>query len=394
MRPVTRDAAVIVVAQRVSSIIHADRIVVLDDGARRRPGHARGAARELPDVRRDRGEPAGDGGGGMSEQLKTEEEQAAEERRGPAAARRGGPPHCSIGVPTEKSQDFVPSAKRVLRLLHPERFIVWGVVALAVASVVLSAIGPKILGGATDLIFAGVFGSQIPAGVTQEQAVDALRARGEDSLADMLAAMDHVVPGQGIDFDALGRGAPLRARALRRRRPAAVAAGVDAHGRRQPHDLPAASGRRGQAQPPPPALLRPPAARRAAQPGHQRHRQRRTEPPADPEPAAHLAAHGRRDGRDDDLDLAAARPHRPRDDPDHDGRHGDDRQAQPEALRAAVEEHRRGQRRRRGDLHRPRARQGLRPAAGGRRGSSPSATTRCTTRASGRSSSAASSCRR
>ena len=33
LRPVTRDATVIVVAQRVSSIIHADRIVVLDDGA-------------------------------------------------------------------------------------------------------------------------------------------------------------------------------------------------------------------------------------------------------------------------------------------------------------------------------------------------------------------------
>ncbi len=32
MRPVTRDAVVIVVAQRVSSIVHADRIVVLDDG--------------------------------------------------------------------------------------------------------------------------------------------------------------------------------------------------------------------------------------------------------------------------------------------------------------------------------------------------------------------------
>jgi ATP-binding cassette subfamily B protein len=33
MRPVTRDAVVIVVAQRVSSIIHADQIIVLDDGA-------------------------------------------------------------------------------------------------------------------------------------------------------------------------------------------------------------------------------------------------------------------------------------------------------------------------------------------------------------------------
>jgi len=33
LRPVTRDATVVVVAQRVSSIIHADRIIVLDDGA-------------------------------------------------------------------------------------------------------------------------------------------------------------------------------------------------------------------------------------------------------------------------------------------------------------------------------------------------------------------------
>ena len=32
LRPVTRDAAVIVVAQRVSTILHADRIVVLDEG--------------------------------------------------------------------------------------------------------------------------------------------------------------------------------------------------------------------------------------------------------------------------------------------------------------------------------------------------------------------------
>jgi ATP-binding cassette subfamily B multidrug efflux pump len=41
--------------------------------------------------------------------------------------------------------------------------------------------------------------------VTQEQAADALRARGQDQVADVLAAMDHVVPGQGVDFAALGR---------------------------------------------------------------------------------------------------------------------------------------------------------------------------------------------
>jgi len=139
----------------------------------------------------------------MSE-VKTQEERAAEERRGPAA-RRGGPPHMAIGVPVEKSQDFLPSAKRLLRLLGPERVLIYAVVVLAVCSVALNAVGPKILGSATDIIFAGVFGRQIPAGASQQQAVDALRARGETKVADMLAAMDHVVPGQGIDFEALAR---------------------------------------------------------------------------------------------------------------------------------------------------------------------------------------------
>ncbi len=141
----------------------------------------------------------------MSEQLKTAEEKAAESRRGPGAVRRGGPPHAQIGMPAEKSQNFGPSARRVLGLLRPERLLVWGVLALGVGSVLLNAVGPKILGGATDLIFAGVFGQKIPAGATQAQAVEGLRAQGQNRIADMLSAMDHVVPGQGIDFGALGR---------------------------------------------------------------------------------------------------------------------------------------------------------------------------------------------
>ena len=45
---------------------------------------------------------------------------------------------------------------------------------------------------------------QLPAGATQAEAVEALRQQGEDKLADMLAAMDHIVPGQGVDFAAVG----------------------------------------------------------------------------------------------------------------------------------------------------------------------------------------------
>ena len=52
------DATVLIVAQRVSTIIDADLILVLEDGARRRPRHARRAARRLPDLPGDRRRPS------------------------------------------------------------------------------------------------------------------------------------------------------------------------------------------------------------------------------------------------------------------------------------------------------------------------------------------------
>ncbi|NUO97848.1 MAG: ABC transporter ATP-binding protein, partial [Nonomuraea sp.] len=66
----------------------------------------------------------------------------------------------------------------------------------------LTVTGPKILGHATDLIFSGIIGARLPAGVTKEQAVAGLRAKGENTFADMVASMS-VVPGRGIDFTAL-----------------------------------------------------------------------------------------------------------------------------------------------------------------------------------------------
>ena len=110
-----------------------------------------------------------------------------------------------MGMPAEKSKDFVPSAKRLLSLLRPERASLYAVLALAVASVALNAVGPKILGRATDLIFAGFVGKQLPATATRDQVVEGLRAQGEDNQADLIARMDHLVPGMGIDFGAVGR---------------------------------------------------------------------------------------------------------------------------------------------------------------------------------------------
>jgi ATP-binding cassette, subfamily B, multidrug efflux pump len=122
----------------------------------------------------------------------------------PEGRRQGGPPWMGMGMPAEKSMNFAPSAKRLIGLMRPYRVPLVAIIALAVVSVVLSVLVPKILGYATDIIFAGVIGRQLPPGVTVEQAVAAARVEGNDNFADMLARMD-VVPGQGIDFTALGR---------------------------------------------------------------------------------------------------------------------------------------------------------------------------------------------
>ncbi|MGC4786539.1 ABC transporter ATP-binding protein [Micromonospora sp. DT178] len=107
-------------------------------------------------------------------------------------------------MPAERSMNFGPSARRLLGRLRPQRLQLIAVIALAVLSVGLSVVGPKVLGWATDLIFTGVIGRQLPAGTTADQAVAAARAAGNDNFADMLARMD-VVPGVGIDFAALAR---------------------------------------------------------------------------------------------------------------------------------------------------------------------------------------------
>ena len=141
----------------------------------------------------------------MSEGVKTAEEKAAEARRGP---RHSGPPHMAMGMPAEKSMSFGPSARRLLSWLAPERIKVATVIVLVVLSVVLSSVGPKILGRATDLIFAGLvgrmLGTNIPAGTSRADVIAAMRAQGQDRMADMLQGVDFI-PGQGIDFAAIGQ---------------------------------------------------------------------------------------------------------------------------------------------------------------------------------------------
>ena len=122
----------------------------------------------------------------------------------PAPGVRGPMGGMMGGAPAAKSKDFKGSLKRLLTVVGKERTAMYGVFALITAAVTISAFGPKIMGRATNQIFYGFLGRQIPAGVTKAQAVAGLRARGQGTLARMLDASGFV-PGKGIDFTSIGR---------------------------------------------------------------------------------------------------------------------------------------------------------------------------------------------
>ncbi|MGO8768520.1 ABC transporter ATP-binding protein [Mycobacterium sp.] len=115
-----------------------------------------------------------------------------------------GPIRGRVQGPAPRSRDFTGSAICLLKRLAPQRGPITAVIMLSIAGIAISAVGPRILGQATDLLFNGVIGRQLPAGITKEQAVAAARARGENTFADLLSGMN-LVPGKGVDFSAVGR---------------------------------------------------------------------------------------------------------------------------------------------------------------------------------------------
>ncbi|MER7202931.1 multidrug ABC transporter ATP-binding protein [Streptomyces sp. CB01635] len=116
---------------------------------------------------------------------------------GPGGRMMGG------GGPDQRSMDFKGSGKRLIRQFRPEKTTMLAMVACVVLSVGLSVLGPKILGRATDLVFAGIIGREMPSGSSKAQVIAGMRAKGDSGVADMLSGIDFT-PGQGIDFDAVG----------------------------------------------------------------------------------------------------------------------------------------------------------------------------------------------
>jgi ATP-binding cassette subfamily B multidrug efflux pump len=115
-----------------------------------------------------------------------------------------GPGHRFMpGQVGQKALNFGPSLKRLVGHLKPHRFKVIFLLIAAISSVALAAIGPRVLGRATDIVFAGAIGGRLPAGITRAEAIEGVRAAGQTQIAEMLSGVDFV-PGVGIDFRALG----------------------------------------------------------------------------------------------------------------------------------------------------------------------------------------------
>ncbi|MGD8148803.1 ABC transporter ATP-binding protein [Ornithinimicrobium sp. Y1694] len=125
---------------------------------------------------------------------------------GPRGPRGGGP---GFGQPVEKASNFKESARRLLGQLAPYRLRIAVSVTLTLGAVILSVLGPRVLGQATDYVFAGLIGTQLgrtfPAGTTPQQAAEVLRSQGQTTFADLVEGTPHLVIGQGIDMDAVAR---------------------------------------------------------------------------------------------------------------------------------------------------------------------------------------------
>ena len=83
--------------------------------------------------------------------------ERATPKRGPGPGPvMGGPARFMGGMSTEKALDFKNSSRRLLAMLRPYRLLVLIALTLAVGSVTLAVLGPRMLGEAINVVFFGV----------------------------------------------------------------------------------------------------------------------------------------------------------------------------------------------------------------------------------------------
>jgi ATP-binding cassette subfamily B protein len=90
---------------------------------------------------------------------------------GRAARAQSFGPHGRAGMPTERSKDFGASVRRLGEILGNERSMLAVIGLLTLASVTLVALGPRLLGQATDIIVDGVAGDGVDFGRLHRQLI-------------------------------------------------------------------------------------------------------------------------------------------------------------------------------------------------------------------------------
>jgi ATP-binding cassette subfamily B protein len=104
---------------------------------------------------------------------------------------------------SKSAKDLWGALRQLLARLRPERRRIAAAALIGSTGVGFLVAAPRIIGNATNLLFDGLIGKSLPAGMTQVQAEAYLRLHGNGQLAQMLTGTT-VSPGHGIDFNQLG----------------------------------------------------------------------------------------------------------------------------------------------------------------------------------------------
>jgi ATP-binding cassette subfamily B protein len=105
--------------------------------------------------------------------------------------------------PPKSAKDLWGALRQLVARLRPERWRIAAAALIGSTGVGLLVAAPRIIGNATNLLFDGLIGKALPAGMSQAQAEAYLRLHGQGQLAQMLTGTT-VNPGHGIDFNQLG----------------------------------------------------------------------------------------------------------------------------------------------------------------------------------------------
>src|SRR5947207_13799957 len=109
--------------------------------------------------------------------------QAAQRRQPGGWMGMGGPPPAKI-------QNAGKTLRQLLGRLRPELPLPGVVAIFGIGSVAFAVVGPKIIGNATNVIFDGVVGNMLPAGLTKEKVIALLQANGNGQTSQIVSGVN------------------------------------------------------------------------------------------------------------------------------------------------------------------------------------------------------------